>query len=106
VITYVYSFLLVVIAMVFDIIVANWTNDENHRYNAEHEDSIVNRMFIFNLVVFYLPLGWLVFDVSNPFRYRQLADAMLSQMLFKQTAYNLQEYYTPILVTKPGLDKI
>ena len=37
--------------MVFDIIVANWTNDENHRYNAEHENNIVNRMFIFNLVL-------------------------------------------------------
>jgi hypothetical protein len=63
-------------------------------------------MFIFNIVVFYLPLAFLVFDTTNPEQYKLVSDAMLSQMLFKQMAYNLQEYFTPIFLTKPGLDKI
>lgn len=63
-------------------------------------------MFIFNIVVFYLPLAFLVFDTTNPEQYKLVSDAMLSQMLFKQMAYNLQEYFTPIILYKPALDKL
>ena len=59
------------------------TNDENYRYQKNHDDALIFRLFLFNSVNFYLPLLFVAFDYRNPGNYDDLFQLLFSQMAYK-----------------------
>ena len=59
------------------------TDDENHRYQKNHDDALIFRLFLFNFFNFYLPLLFVAFDTRNPGNYDDLFQLLFSQMVYK-----------------------
>lgn len=59
------------------------TFDENYQYQKDYDDALINRLFLFNGINFYLPLLFVAFDKRNPRNYDDLFQLLLSQLAYK-----------------------
>ena len=65
VIRVVYAVAIIVFGVVYKSLALKQTNAENWRYEKQHSDELINRLFKFNIFNFYLPMIIVAFDPIN-----------------------------------------
>lgn len=101
--SFIYSMIVIVFGFAYKQLAYKQTDDENYQYQKDHDDALINRLFIFNGLNFYLPLLFVAFDERNPRNYDDLFQLLLSQLAYKQIGMNVLEYAVPIIYTKKKL---
>ena len=104
--TTIYSIVVILFGNFYKILAARRTDEENHRYQKQHTDELIRRLFQFNFINFYFPMLWVAFDARNNRRYTDLFNLMLVQMAVKQVSFNVIEYFQPIMKAKSKLDEL
>ena len=90
--TTVYSIIVILFGTLYKDLAYKYTEDENYRYQKQHSDAIIKRLFRFNFFNFYFPMLWVAFDGRNNRRYSDLFNMMAVQMGVKQIVSNVIEY--------------
>jgi len=70
--TFVYSLVVIIFGTLYKNLANIQTDDENHRYQKNHDDALIFRLFLFNSLNFYIPLLFVAFDYRNPGNYDDL----------------------------------
>lgn len=102
-VTTVYSIIVVLFGMAYKKLARHQTERENYRYQTDFDNALINRLFVFNFLNFYVPMLLVAFYRRS---YVQTFIMMLTQMMFKQVSYNLIELLLPILRTRSKLKLI
>lgn len=101
--SFIYSIVVIVFGTAYKQLAYKQTDDENYQYQKEHDDALINRLFLFNGLNYYFPLLYVAFDERNPRNYDDLFQLLLAQLAYKQTGLNVMEYIKPIITTKKKL---
>lgn len=78
-----FSVFILIVGKLYEILAVYRTDAENYRFNREHTNTLVNRLFRFDIFNFYFPMMYIGFDQSNHHRLRDIFNLMLTQMAFK-----------------------
>ena len=102
----IYSIVVILFGNLYKNLAYKKTDDENYRYQKQHTDQLIKRLFQFNFFNFYFPMLWVAFDERNNRRYSDLFNLMLVQMAVKQISFNVIEYFQPVLTSKKKLENL
>jgi hypothetical protein len=78
IITLIYSAIVMLFGMAYKTIAYRQTDDENHQYQKNFDDALINRLFIFNSLNFYVPMLYVAFDPRNNAKFDDLFSLLLS----------------------------
>jgi hypothetical protein len=76
--TVIYSILVIVLGTLYKFLAYKTTKDENHRYWKNFDDALINRLFIFNSLNFYVPMIFIALDGRNPGNFDELFSLLLT----------------------------
>jgi hypothetical protein len=103
ILTIIYSIAVIVLGTLYKLLAYKTTEDENHRYWKNFDDALINRLFIFNSLNFYVPMIFIALDYRNPGNFDELFSLLLTQLAVKQFGVNVVELFLPIFKVKPSI---
>ena len=65
---------------------------------------MVRRVFYINIIVYYLPLIYQLFNTQNPNRFYDMFFLMATAMVVTQFAFNFYEWLYPLIFFRPTLN--
>ena len=81
--------LIIIYGAIYKVVAKMLVVRENHRYKPEHENSLINKMYLFEFINSYISNYIIAYWVRD---FGQLATNLVIIMVFKQIGLNLFEY--------------
>lgn len=81
--------LIVIYGAIYKVVATKLVENENHRYETTHEDSLINKMYQFQFINSYISNYIIAYWVRD---FGQLATNLITILVFKQVGVNLAEW--------------
>ena len=79
----IYSVFIVLVGYLYRIIANSLTEDENYKYQANHDNALISRLFLFNFFNYYVPLFVIAVDQRNKRNYDDIFFLLVSSLGYK-----------------------
>ena len=81
--------LIFIYGAIYKVVAQKLVDKENHRYQSSYEDSLINKMYMFQFINSYISNYIIAYWVRD---FRTLAQNLVVIMVFKQVGANIAEY--------------